>query len=90
MSITVLYDFEFEGGSITEVKFENLTSNARKSERYQWYLCYNNHRYNLGYIEMIDNTRKLFHKDVGVIEFDPATGKLVFIDYVKTLQSHEL
>ncbi len=84
MSITILYDFKFRGGALTEIKFNTL-DNTNKKDRFQWYVTLNNKRYELNFIEMVGNTRFLYHKDIGTIEFDPTTGQLESLSDSQTL-----
>jgi len=89
MSISLLHDFVFEEGAILEVKFNELDKNARKSERFQWYLTLGNRRYDLSFIEMVGSTRVLFNKDIGILRFNPATSQLETMEGSKTIKVHE-
>ena len=89
MSITVLHDFGFDGGAIMEIKFNELDRDARKSERFQWYLTIDNRRYDLSFVEMVGDTRVLFNKDIGILRFDPTTGCMETLEGSKTLKAEE-
>ena len=89
MSISLLHDFVFDEGSILEVKFNELDKNARKSERFQWYLTLDNRRYDLSFIERVGDTRVLFNRDIGILRFDPTTGYLEAMEGSKTIKVQE-
>lgn len=57
MSVEVLYNLKYSEGSIIEIKFIDLPESAEKNDKFQWYLIYNNKRYELNFCKMVDNVR---------------------------------
>jgi hypothetical protein len=59
MSISIINNFKFESGVIFEVKFDDLSNEASKKDKYQWFLIHNDLRYNLQFLSMDNGIRKL-------------------------------
>ena len=66
MSVTVINNFKFSGGSIFELKFNDLPSGANKAARFQWYLCLYDQRYDLKFIEMTATLRHFTYNNTYV------------------------
>ncbi len=73
-SVSVLHDYKFTEGSIFELKFNGITEQGSKSHRFQWYLIYNDMRWELSFTSMTPTTRllhcRLYEVEVDLVNLD--------------------
>jgi len=77
MSVNIINSFKFSGGNLFELKFNDLSQDANKSDRFQWYLCLYDKRYDLKFVEMTATLRHFTHENK-IITLD-ITNKLITI-----------
>jgi hypothetical protein len=69
--VEVINGFKYNGGEIFELKFCSLPKEAAKEFRFQWFLIYDMHRYDLKFVSFEDNIRLFTSKKLNAkVEID--------------------
>jgi hypothetical protein len=87
MSVTIINNLKFENGVIFEIRFDDLSNESSKKDRYQWFLIHNDLRYNLQFLSMDNGIRKLVSGGDMFVDLDVDNSILSFGNQTYELKS---